>query len=1272
MTTPQIPANSIEISDVRDEINPGDGSGLQQSLGSNVVVRKLTGTFDKNVTQTTEISLGADLSNKTAFSEIITTSNSNTQSGIAPVTSTITVTANTDMFEPVINWSFVIEPGSVNITANDITITRNVVFDPFTNRPASKSANVVLRSIRGDKVANLTITGVMQFPNYDAQGLQEIGTHIVNTCTKNISLAVNAVNTAFQVTATPSFTVNATGVLAQTAVITVSALANNDLGNISFKFTPTFVSGTRQLSPTINSNTVTFTATAAQPGTNAAIYSLLTEFFVNNVLIESNTSVVDIRAQYVDREITSLTTTATTNSQFSNSTSQYATIDVTAVHNAVAPAFTQGTVTLTYEVDGAALEPPQELSSNSSSKTERISLYYDVDANGFGFKKSIVAVVATLRTPDGSIMDQRRVANLVLRAGTYGLTIVPPESVTASGFAAQTALSTGGATWRAAQADFTWTARQFNGSGPVLNLDKADRNASIRIIATTPTGKNKSQTVSNTCNYDFSGTLTFDGVTVRTVSLSDILIKAETLPYTFSATAAATSNVQVEVDNGTTSSILITGNASVGTITWSKVDGVDGLPIGLLTTSTTANVFVTSSGNGSSNNGTTVVTGELRDLSSRLIESIILPTVSLDATTTKLRIVGEDVSLTTDERTATATGIFESTALFGTHSLRFPPAKLSGNDLTLVQDTSQKIRILASATQSVKSGQYRITGDVVYKGITRTITKDVTVSVSALAPSLTVTKHPYNYEYYVPFGGINFGLGGVTGGTSTTLVFIRGEDLVVETDFPGTIGVDYEIRRVVNYLPSFNGVNTVELTGPFINQAANTNQAPEGHPSSINKRRDRVEVVPFLGILLDYDITYELYDSSNTFIRDLNVKGDKIDVPVPGATVFLKFDNVTPKTFQFTNKPNNGFGFPEPHPLQVNYFERADYTASFVSNTQITSPRFTFSTTQTNPGADILVTSNEINGQANVRVRSIYYDSSANFTGTLPSILTSTGVVELLTQLTSTDNGTTYNIGLPALQVRNFSLPIPPGRCYDLSTFAYGVRMKHTEDVFRNSNERIDYSRIPNSSSLNGPETKWVGFHTGSLRYPLDNGPIYGNDVGQTRYYSSGAHKSTWESQFSSEASKPNKIIPENYFVIMSFDPSGPQFIAQVTLVGSDNNVYVLSPWAFGRGGTKASDDNFNFAIYAWTPPGGVTISYAFISNVGESLPPPPPLGSPLTFVKSEPGDARLGESIYVNIGTVTGGLVYEELEVLGGGSDGGGGGGVDGGGQDGTSTQLV
>lgn len=1250
MTTPQVPGNQLSSSDVSDEINPSGYVQGEQSIGANNVIRRLTGNFDKIRSRTIELSF-SDLSNKTAFSEILAVSTSNTQSGIStvanPVKSTLTLTANTDMIETNIDWSYEFLPGTVGVTADDIAITKNFTFDT-NGRPSSKSANIVLTSLSGDKHANLRITAVMNLPNYDAQGLFETGTHVINTCTKDLQLTVNAVNTAFQVTATPGFIVNASGVSAQTATITVKASANSSL-NQSFVFTPTFVSGTGALTPVIGPDTVTFTATAPRPLTNSAIYSLLTQFYSDGKLVASNTSTVDLRAQFIDRQITSFTAAATTNNQFTNAASQYATIDVTAVHNAVAPGFPQGTVTVTVETVGDAVTT-QTISSNSSTKVERISLFHDFATDSFGFKKAVVNVVATLRSPDNTIMDQKRITGLVLRAGAYGLDVKAPVSNTQSGYTAQTAVTSGSATWRATAASFRWTSRQFNGSGPVTTIDNAPTSATVNIIATTPTGKNRSQSISNTSNYDLTGTLTFDGITISTITLSDILVKAESLPYTFSVTPAATSNVQVDATNATTASLLVTGAASIGTIAWTKDNG----DVGITTTSTTANVFVVSSASGGSNNQNVIVTGTLTDPSARVVEAIPTDVLNIDATTAELQILGANVSITTDQATATATGIFESTAVVGTHSLVFPPAKQSGSDLTLTKDTNQKITIQATATQSSKSGVYRITGQVIYRGITRTTTKDVSVAVSALAPSLTATKTQYSYLQYSSISGVDFtGFGGqVVGiGGETTPILIKGEDVIVQSDYPGTINVDYEIRRTGTIIGKVGGVDTTTVTGPFYNQAANTNPAPAGFPASINKRRDRFEIVPFIGVLLEYSVTYELYappGPNGVFLKDLTVTS-QIQVPPPGADVTLKFDNVTGKTFTVTDKPLNNNGYNEPYPLSVEYTQRADYTATFITQLALDTPRFVFSTVATGginapvaAAGDITVVSNPVNGQANVVVKSVYYDPGSNFNNPLPTITDSSGGVTLQAQLTALDNGTLRFVSKPVTQSRNFQLPMPRGRCYRLATFSAGVRQQDTRDVFGNSNEQIDYGRIPSSGSLDGPETKWIGFHDGSRIYEQSNRPLYANDAQRTRYYSSAGHRSAHHAQFSREAGFPNQIIPANYFMVLSF---GQYTIGEITLLGSDNNTYVLpsQPWAFGdQNDTSRDNDSFHWAIYAWSPPAGVTFSYAFVSNVGGFVPPPPPPVTPLTFIKGDPGSALLAEDVNRDIGTVSGGFIIE------------------------------
>ena len=249
MTTPQVPANTLSVSEISDEINPPGYTQAAQDVGANAVVRQLTGTASKS-RQGVELLIGADLQNKTAYSEIIASAATNTQISVGDVTSEITLTANSDMFEPNMTWSFVINGDSSNVVSSDITVTKL--------SDVSKQAIVSLLTTGGTKQANLTVTGVMT-----------IGQHVVNTCTRDIRLTTTSSNTALSVTATPSFTLNASGVVAQTAVITVKASANASLASdTTFVFTPTFVTGTGALTPDIKADSVTFVATATTPIVN--------------------------------------------------------------------------------------------------------------------------------------------------------------------------------------------------------------------------------------------------------------------------------------------------------------------------------------------------------------------------------------------------------------------------------------------------------------------------------------------------------------------------------------------------------------------------------------------------------------------------------------------------------------------------------------------------------------------------------------------------------------------------------------------------------------------------------------------------------------------------------------------------------------------------------------------------------------------------------------------------------------------------------------------
>ena len=317
------------------------------------------------------------------------------------------------------------------------------------------------------------------------------------------------------------------------------------------------------------------------------------------------------------------------------------------------------------------------------------------------------------------------------------------------------------------------------------------------------------------------------------------------------------------------------------------------------------------------------------------------------------------------------------------------------------------------------------------------------------------------------------------------------------------------------------------------------------------------------------------------------------------------------------------------------------YTASFTSATTLTNPRFIFSSSG---GGTVFA--NTISGQANLVGQSIYTDGVPPTT----SIMSDQSTIRV--QL-STDG---RPLGTTASQNFNFSLSLPPGRCYRLATFSVnGVRRRHDEDPFEFTNERVDYSRVPSVTSLMGPETKWIGLHNGSRTYALKERPLY-HSSGK-RLYSSTAHRS----QHGNE--QPNEIIPTNYFIIMSFADTGIPSIGSVHLLGVDGVIYgPLKLYTAGsQNDTSRSNDAFHFAIYEWN--GSVACNYCFISNVtgdGSFTPPPgrPPSG-PLELRAAQIGSVQIADKVDLNIGNIVGGFVSEDssssnvgdIELPGGGT---------------------
>jgi len=1446
MTTPAANStSSIDVSDVTDELNPGTPSNQIQNLAANSVVKQLGGTFVKSY-NTSEISLGSDLSNKTAFSEIIAVTQApvvtgNPSSYTGPVDSstwyfyaqgqlrvgdpgpllyqweyyedillpwqiltnetnpglavelttaaydgqgyrckitssttglfvytntatitidpeasapsrptehgtpgsppsppataeltavkvgntanvTVVVTANSDMYDPTMTWSYTIDSGSSNTTTSDITVEKITQFDSTVNRPAGiKSAKITLATPNGTKTANLTVTGVMTVPSgveYYANGLVRAvsnSVHTVNTCTKNVKLTLTAANAAFQVTTLPSASVSAIGAVAQTASITLKASSNTELSsNTRYRFTPTKLTGSVGPYGTLDSKTVdtsdstiTFTVVAPTFQTrNTATYSVLTEMLYNNEVVESNTIQISLLAQFIDRQITSLTAVGgvTTNNAFSNGSSQYATIDIIATHDAVAPTYTQGTLEFTYATTGSAITT-QLIASNSSSRTERISLYHDFAAEGYQIKESVVTVVATLRDPNGRILDQKAITQndfeggLILRAGSYGLNLQQPVSNTKTGYAAQTAISTSVATWSIPNASFIWQTRKFNGGGPISTVTNDSRTSTLNITATTPSGKNISQNITNTASFDITGVLKYGNTTVVEKILDTVNVTAETLKYISDITSVSQTDTAFSVSGIATASLLttVTHDHPSGYVTFSLDNGSVGFTNTSTSTTATINTFVTSQSTDSSNVQTVTVTAQLYDSSARLVEVLTTPPLTLDAVTHPLTVRGDSLTRTEKLNPLNTTQSFEvSESQYATTTLDFPPQLLSStnpnglpafNDdgLFLAKDSDKKLRITAiaridpeSQVGSTTSGTYRITARANYKGIERQATKDVTVAADLNPVDLKVyklTSNVLSISEQSPSSGVRFTLDTINVDNDTVVPFtISGAGITTGDITPSVLSgsftiqsntATYDLYPAQDFVTENNELlvltltsNSTNLVPPNMDAAVRlvdiltkdpiTNSAVQNANGYIKPQIGTVVVGATQNTIADsYIVTTivqtnganvvaiasggnasptararvvqnEIGSNSATFTVAFNVRysngvfvtarqyTNTISATVNNPQFRFSETTSTPKVWNFT-VANNSFNYPEPVPSQVTYSESQSYQAS--AATDIPNKRFVFSA---DGAVASQLTQNQTTGALTVTGIATYTDPSGNGSANFDLVpFTIQNCNENLGVKAEVYSGNIIVDG-PLVRNKSFGLSIPSGRIFRLATFAYGPRFYHTRDAFGNSSEQLDYSRLPSSGSYtSGPEIKWLGFHsqtvnftnftagggvTGQLYDPNASTskprPLY--DSSNVRYYSSTSHRTAHGSE------QPNVIIPEDYFMVMSFSETGTARLGDIFLIGSDNELYgplQLHNFRLGQNDRSRNNDSFDWYIYKCRKPSGVTFDYCIISN---------------------------------------------------------------------------
>lgn len=135
MTTPT-PNTEIDVNDLNTElVYPAN---TQTNLGKRIV-RQLTNRQDRLDLETV-INFSEDLGGKTAYENLYRSAASNVAQGFSselnPVRSKITLTVNSDLYSPSVDYTFTINPGSFSTTTGDIT---------FQNKSANnKIVDVVL------------------------------------------------------------------------------------------------------------------------------------------------------------------------------------------------------------------------------------------------------------------------------------------------------------------------------------------------------------------------------------------------------------------------------------------------------------------------------------------------------------------------------------------------------------------------------------------------------------------------------------------------------------------------------------------------------------------------------------------------------------------------------------------------------------------------------------------------------------------------------------------------------------------------------------------------------------------------------------------------------------------------------------------------------------------------------------------------------------------------------------------------------------------------
>jgi hypothetical protein len=715
MATPNVEISQLALSDVNTELLYP--AGTARALNDQVV-RILTGNSASSADRA-PVAFSA-LSNKSAFAGLVGNNVSNT--GYGTVGATVNFTANSDLYSPTVIWTWIVQsqtPGSTTVFAGDgrsSTQSNGVmVFEDDSKR----ASFALISNGVGTAVCNVYV-------NVDVYA-GDIDQHFVGSANGYFNLSSTVVAPALAVSG--NNTVIANGFSAQTATTIISATSNVASGVIRFTTVPANQG-------VISGNTITFSTSAISPNSNSNFAcQLTTEVLLNGAVLQANVRNISLSANFLTTELT--VTGPTSNNQFANN-------GVTSSIRLDGTHFTPGA-----NVEWVATKVSGDTATFSVAANNAFAnLYLTFGSGTYGTAKSIYDIVATMKYANGMVLSQKT-NRVTLRAGSYGLNFSPPAaSVNASGYAAQTASTSAGATYRAGT--FTWTKNTISGVVPVTSNTISGNSATLNISVSA----NGIGTASNTV-YEVGPVLTFDGIVMTPNLAVQTALSSQFLSYTYLVNTSADANTAL--GSGTQTAWLgLQGSHTVlgGTITWSRND----TGVAIVSNTTYANVSVVAA-SGQTNDHIVVVTGTLKDATDRVVTNIS-KTLRLSAFSPNVTFTGPSSnSLTGYTSPVYANAIITASCANGANAFSVSTIKVSGDDLTIIpyagNTTYDQVTISAvEANIATVAGTYQVTALVTYYDVFYQSTFTTECAAARVSPNFQISAFSTGAGEFYPVANV--------------------------------------------------------------------------------------------------------------------------------------------------------------------------------------------------------------------------------------------------------------------------------------------------------------------------------------------------------------------------------------------------------------------------------------------------------------------------------------------------------------------------------------